>query len=244
MCVQAGGQVHAVLGSPRAPAYTDRMGHWTTLDTPHGRIAAWQADPAGAPRGALVVVQEIFGVNAHIRSVAEGFALEGYAVLAPACFDVVEPGVELAYDADGVERGRALKAAVGLERANDITHAAANALAASHHRVGTVGYCWGGTVALLAALRIGLPSVSYYGAGNLPFLDEPPRAPVMFHFGEQDASIPPDMVQAHRDALPGMEVFTYPAGHGFNCDLRADYEPSSARLARERTLDFFTRNLA
>ena len=151
MCVQAGGQVHAVLGSPRAPAYTDRMGHWTTLDTPHGRIAAWQADPAGAPRGALVVVQEIFGVNAHIRSVAEGFALEGYAVLAPACFDVVEPGVELAYDAGGVERGRALKAAVGLERANDITHAAANALAASHHRVGTVGYCWGGTVALLAA---------------------------------------------------------------------------------------------
>lgn len=194
MCVQAGGQVHAVLGSPRAPAYTDRMGHWTTLDTPHGRIAAWQADPAGAPRGALVVVQEIFGVNAHIRSVAEGFALEGYAVLAPACFDVVEPGVELAYDAGGVERGRALKAAVGLERANDITHAAANALAASHHRVGTVGYCWGGTVALLAALRIGLPSVSYYGAGNLPFLDETPRAPVMLHFGERDASIPPGMV--------------------------------------------------
>ena len=107
-----------------------------------------------------------------------------------------------------------------------------------------VGYCWGGTVALLAAMRLGLPSVSYYGARNLPFLDETPRAPVMFHFGEQDASIPPDMVQAHRDALPGMEVFTYPAGHGFNCDLRADYEPSSARLARERTLDFFTRNLA
>lgn len=219
------------------------MGQWTRLDTPHGRIAAWRADPSRSPRGALVVVQEIFGVNAHIRSVAESFALEGYAVLAPAYFDVVEPGVELGYDAEGVERGRALRDAVGLERATDITRAAADALAA-HGPVGTVGYCWGGTVALLAALRLGLPSVSYYGARNLPFLDEVPRAPVMFHFGDQDASIPPDMVQAHRERLPQMDVFTYPAGHGFNCDLRADYEPSSARLARERTLDFFTRNLA
>ncbi len=219
------------------------MGQWTRLDTPRGRIAAWRADPSRSPRGALVVVQEIFGVNAHIRSVAESFALEGYAVLAPAYFDVVEPGVELGYDAEGVERGRALRDAVGLERATDITRAAADALAA-HGPVGTVGYCWGGTVALLAALRLGLPSVSYYGARNLPFLDEVPRAPVMFHFGDQDASIPPDMVQAHRERLPQMDVFTYPAGHGFNCDLRADYEPSSARLARERTLDFFTRNLA
>ena len=232
------------MGRSLPPAYTGRMGHWTTLDTPHGRIAAWQADAAGAPRGALVVVQEIFGVNAHIRSVAEGFALESYAVLAPAYFDIVEPGVELGYDANGVERGRALRTAVGLERATDITRAAANALSTSHHRVGTIGYCWGGTVALLAALRLGLPSVSYYGARNLPFLEETPRAPVMFHFGERDDSIPPAMVQAHRDALPQMEVFTYPAGHGFNCDLRADYEPSSARLARERTLDFFSRNLA
>ncbi|PZR51372.1 MAG: carboxymethylenebutenolidase [Stutzerimonas stutzeri] len=219
------------------------MGHWTHLDTPHGRIAAWRADSPGTPRGALVVVQEIFGVNAHIRSVAESYALEGYAVLAPAYFDVVEPGVELGYDGNGVERGRTLRDAVGLERATDITRIAAEALA-TRGPVGTAGYCWGGTVALLAAQRIGLPSVSYYGARNLPFLHETPRAPVMFHFGEQDASIPPDMVQAHRDALPGMEVFTYPAGHGFNCDLRADYEPSSARLARQRTLDFFTRNLA
>jgi carboxymethylenebutenolidase len=219
------------------------MGQWTHLDTPHGRIAAWRADPSRTPRGALVLVQEIFGVNAHIRSVAESFALEGYAVLAPSYFDVIEPGVELGYDAEGVERGRDLITRLGLEAATDITASAADAIAAAG-KVGCVGYCWGGTVALLAALRLGLPSVSYYGARNLPFLDEAPRAPVMFHFGEQDASIPPDMVQAHRDRLPQMDVFTYPAGHGFNCDLRADYEPSSARLARERTLDFFTRNLA
>lgn len=219
------------------------MGQWTHLDTPHGRIAAWRADPSRTPRGALVLVQEIFGVNAHIRSVAESFALEGYAVLAPAYFDVIEPGVELGYDAEGIERGRDLITRLGLEAATDITASAADAIAAAG-KVGCVGYCWGGTVALLAALRLGLPSVSYYGARNLPFLDETPRAPVMFHFGEQDASIPPDMVQAHRDRLPQMDVFTYPAGHGFNCDLRADYEPSSARLARERTLNFFTRNLA
>jgi len=219
------------------------MGQWLPFESPHGRIHAWRADPEGSPRGALVVVQEIFGVNPHIRTVAEGFAREGYVALAPAYFDPVELGVELDYDADGIVRGKALITALGLERASDITRAAADALA-GHGRVGTVGYCWGGTVALLAALRLGLPSVSYYGARNLPFLGETPQAAVMFHFGEQDASIPPDMVQAHRDALSQMAVHTYPAGHGFNCDLRADYDPASARIARQRTLDFFRTHLS
>lgn len=219
------------------------MGHWTTFESPHGRIHAWKAEPTGAPRGALVVVQEIFGVNIHIRSVAEAFAVEGYVALAPAYFDPVETGVELGYDAPGVARGRELIAALGLERADDITRAAAETVA-GYGKVGTVGYCWGGTVALLAALRLGLPSVSYYGARNAPFLGETPKAPVMFHFGERDASIPAEMVQQHRDKLPQMEVFTYPAGHGFNCDLRADYEPASAQLARERTLAFFAQHLA
>jgi carboxymethylenebutenolidase len=219
------------------------MGQWIPFESPHGRLHAWRADPVGTPRGALVVAQEIFGVNPHIRTVAEGFARDGYVALAPAYFDAVEPGVELDYDAEGIARGKALITALGLERASDITRAAAETLA-GHGKVGTVGYCWGGTVALMAALRLGLSSVSYYGARNVPFLREAPRAPVIFHFGERDASIPPEMVQAHRDALPQMEVFTYPAGHGFNCDLRADYDPASARLARERTLDFFSRNLA
>lgn len=219
------------------------MAHWTTFDTSCGRISAWKAEPTGTPRGALVVVQEIFGVNAHVRAVAEGFALDGYVALAPAFFDPVEPGVELDYDADGIARGRGLIKALGLDDALAITAAAAATLA-PFGRIGTVGYCWGGTVALLAALRLGLPSVSYYGARNLPFLDEVPKAPVMFHFGEHDASIPPATVQAHRDRLPGMPVHVYPAGHGFNCDLRADYEPASARLARERTLAFFSEHLA
>lgn len=219
------------------------MGHWTTFDSPQGRISAWKAEPHGPPRGSLVVVQEIFGVNPHIRAVAEGFAVEGYVALAPAYFDPLEPHVELDYDDAGIARGRELITALGLDKAHTITAAAAASLA-SPGKVGTVGYCWGGTVALLAALRLGLPSVSYYGARNVPFLGEHPRAPVMFHFGEYDTSIPPEKVQQHRERLPQMDTHTYPAGHGFNCDLRADYEPASARLARERTLAFFGRHLA
>ncbi len=219
------------------------MGLWTQIDTPQGRIGAWRADPAGVPRGALVIVQEIFGVNAHIRSVAESFAIDGYVALAPGYFDVIEAGVELNYDDTGFARGRDLIMRLGLEAAVDITASAADAIAASG-KVGAVGYCWGGTVALLAAMRLGLPAVSYYGARNGPFLTETPLAPVMFHFGEHDASIPSKLVEQHRELLPEMDVYTYPAGHGFNCDLRADYDPASARLARERTLDFFARNLA
>lgn len=218
------------------------MGTWIEIDTPHGPIATWKAFPAAAPRGALVVIQEIFGVNAHIRSVADGFAGEGYAVLAPALFDALEHGVELGYDAEGIGKGRELITRLGLEKALDMTGAVAEALAGLG-KVGTVGYCWGGTVALLAALRLGLPSASYYGARNVPFLTEKPKAPVIFHFGERDASIPPEMVEKHRQLLPQMPLHVYPAGHGFNCDVRADFDPKSAALARTRTLAFFDEHL-
>ena len=219
------------------------MGQWTELRTVHGDIAAWRAEPHGKPRGAIVVIQEIFGVNPHIRGVAGDFASEGYVALAPALFDVLEPGVELGYDDEGMSRGRDLITRLGLEKALDMTASAA-AVLVGHGKVGTVGYCWGGTVALLAALRLGLPSASYYGARNVPFLGETPKAPLIFHFGERDKSIPPEMVQRHRDALPQMPVHTYPADHGFNCDARASYDPASARLARQRTLAFFAEHLA
>lgn len=219
------------------------MGHWIHIDTPHGQISAWKTEPTQPARGALVVVQEIFGVNRHIREIAESFAADGYVALAPAYFDPIEPGVELDYDDTGVAKGRELITQLGLDAAQAITASAADALAGSG-KVGTVGYCWGGTVALLAALRLGLPSVSYYGARNLPFLAEAPKAPVMFHFGEHDKSIPPEAVQQHRALLPQMDIYTYPAGHGFNCDVRADYDPASAGLARERTLEFFARHLS
>ena len=219
------------------------MGQWIDLHTAHGNIAAWRAEPAGKPRGAIVVIQEIFGVNPHIRGVAEDFAGEGYVALAPAFFDVLECGVELGYDNEGVTRGRDLITRLGLEKAVDIVDAAAGSLSGIGS-IGTVGYCWGGTVALLAALRLGLPSASYYGSRDVPFLGETPRAPLIFHFGERDKSSPPAMVQQHRDALPQMPVHTYPADHGFNCDARASHDPASAKLARERTLAFFAEHLA
>ncbi|KAF1695704.1 dienelactone hydrolase family protein [Pseudoxanthomonas koreensis] len=231
------------------------MGQWIQLDTPAGSIAAWQADPPGAPKAGLVVVQEIFGVNPHIREVADGYAAEGYAVLAPAFFDPVERGVELGYDEAGFARGRELVGQLGMDRALAIVESAAARLRThlaalqANTAVGTVGYCWGGTVAMLSALELGLPSVSYYGARNLPCLDDParvasPKAPVMFHFGEHDSSIAPEAVEAHRQRLPSMPVFTYPAGHAFNRDVDPKaYDKDSARLARERSVAFLAEHL-
>lgn len=223
------------------------MGEWITLDTARGPVAAWKAMPAGAPRAGLVVIQEIFGVNPHIRDVADRYAAQGYAVLAPAFFDPIEKNVELAYDPAGFARGRELVTKLGLDAAVDIVQAAARRLQADTGvaRVGSVGYCWGGTVAMLAAQRLGLPSASYYGARNVPFLDTPFKAPAIFHFGERDTSIPPEMVQQHRDKLPQMAVYTYPAGHAFNRDVDPKaYDAASAELALKRTLDFFARELA
>lgn len=206
-------------------------------------IGGYLAQPQGKPKGGIVVIQEIFGVNAHMRSVVDRFAEHGYTAIAPAFFDHLETGVELGYDEAGFAKGRQLVGELGLERALEDVASAAEAIA-SAGKIGTVGYCWGGTVALLAALRLGLPSVSYYGARNLPFLHEKPKAPVMFHFGEKDHSITPEMVAKHREALPQMDVFTYPADHAFNRDGSAPYDEASAKLALQRTLAFFDRHLA
>ncbi len=223
------------------------MAQWITLDTNFGPVRAWQLQPEGKPRAGLVVIQEIFGANAHMRRVAERFAAEGYAVLVPSFFDLLGDGIaappqELEYDEAGKQAGLAAVNALGMEKALTVVRAAATRLA-SHGKVGAVGYCWGGTIALLAALRLGLPSVSYYGARNLQFLDETPKAPVMFHFGAQDRSIPPETVAAHREKLPKMETFVYPADHGFNRDVGHAYDPDSAALALQRTLDFFEEHL-
>ena len=207
-------------------------------------IGAYLAKPAGAPKGGLVVVQEIFGINAHIRAVADRFAGHGYTAIAPAFFDHVETGVELDYDPAGFARGKQLVNEVGIDRAVEDVASAAEAIK-SAGKIGVVGYCWGGTIALLSATRLGLPAVSYYGARNVSFLDEKPRAPVQFHFGERDASIPAEAVQRHREAYPEMEIYTYPAEHAFNRDVDGKhYDAPSARLALERTLAFFARHLA
>ncbi|MFT4196511.1 MAG: dienelactone hydrolase family protein [Pseudoxanthomonas sp.] len=214
------------------------MAHWITLQTPLGPVQAWLAEPTGTPRGGLVVIQEIFGANAHIRGVAERYAAEGYLAIAPAFFDPVEKNVELAYQPSSYAKGRELIAALGFDKALQIVEAAA-AYVASAGKVATVGYCWGGSVALRAAQVLGLPGISYYGTRNAGFLDVPLQAPVTFHFGERDSSIPPEAIQAHREKLPTMDVFVYPADHAFNRDVDpSHYDAASAALALRRSLDF------
>lgn len=222
------------------------MGHWLDieLDTPSGAIAAWRADPTGPSRGALVVVQEIFGVNAHIRSVVDRFAQAGFVALAPALFDPIERGVQLDYDEPGVAKGRELTAALGIERAVALVDAAADLLQLEGLRTGVVGFCWGGSIAFLANTRLGLPAVSYYGGRTLPLLDEPMRAPMLFHFGQHDPIITADAVAAHRAKQPAARIHVYPAGHGFNCEARRDFDPGSAVLAWQRTTAFLDEVLA
>lgn len=218
------------------------MGHWISLDTPTGSIGAWRAEPSIPARGALVVVQEIFGVNGHMRSVVDRFAAHGFTAVAPALFDHIEHHVELGYDADGVAYGRELVEKVGFDRAVDDVGATAKLLQAAGN-VGVVGYCWGGTVAFLSWARLRLPAVSYYGGRTMPFLHERSNAPLMLHFGEHDPLIPPEAVALQREALPDAKFHIWPAGHGFNCDQRADFNATVAVQALQRTLSFFETHL-
>ncbi|GAA4780836.1 dienelactone hydrolase family protein [Lysobacter hankyongensis] len=219
------------------------MGEWLPLTTPEGPVQAWLARPVTAPLGAVVVIQEIFGVNPHIRAVTDRFAEAGFTAMAPALFDPIRPGTELRYDDAGVSRGRDYAADLGFERALKIVSAAARWLRESGHRVGAVGFCWGGTLAMLANTRLHLPSVTYYGGRSVPFLGEPALAPMLFHFGERDRLIPPEDVEKHRIHHPDATVHVYPAGHGFNCDERADFDADSATLAWSRTTAFLTEHL-
>ena len=220
------------------------MGEQIQLNTSRTQcIGAYVARPSGTPRGGIVVVQEIFGINPHMRHVTDRFAGHGYVAIAPAFFDHIESGVELGYDEAGFKRGRGLVGEISFELAIEDVASAAEAIR-SAGRIGCVGYCWGGTVAFLAATRLGMPAVSYYGARNVKFLDEPVKAPVQFHFGERDSSIPPEAVARHREVLPQAEIYTYPAGHAFDRDVDPKaYDAPSAKLALERTLAFFSRHL-
>ena len=208
------------------------------------RLGAHVAEPRGERRSALVVVQEIFGVNSHIRAVADGYAAEGYLCIAPALFDRVEPGVELGYTQADIERGLAIRSGCKLEDTmRDISAAIAHVGSAG--RVDIVGYCWGGTLSWIAACRLDGRSVavSHYGGGIAEHAKSTPRCPAMAHFGERDASIPMSAVDAFRAAQPEVPVHLYPAGHGFNCSQRASYDGQSAKLARERTLEFFRQHI-
>ena len=219
------------------------MGQTISISTRHGRISAWQAKPHDKPRGAIIVVQEIFGVNSHIRQVADRFANYGYLAIAPALFDLVHPGTELGYDEDSTRRGRDMAAELGFDRALDGVRGAYDLLEAEN-RVAAVGYCWGGSVAYYANARLGIPAVSYYGGRTVPLLGNRPKAPLLLHFGERDSLIPPEDVLKHREALPDAEIHVWPdAGHGFNCDQRDSYGAGTAQEALARTLAFLQKNL-
>ena len=217
------------------------MGEMIQLTASDGvKIHAYKATPAGKPRGGIVVLQEIFGVNHHIKAVADHYAAAGYLAIAPATFDRVQPGVELGYDAAGMATGMGLVGKV--DQAKTLLDVAAAIVAASSAgKVGIVGYCWGGTVAFASACHLAhvAASVGYYGGGIIGMKDDRPKAPLMLHFGEQDAHIPMGDIAKIKAAQPGVPVYTYAAGHGFNCDERGSYDKTSADLARKRTLAFF-----
>jgi carboxymethylenebutenolidase len=201
---------------------------------------AYVAKPTGKSRGAIVILPEIFGINSHIRSVADGYAGDGYLAIAPALFDRAERGVELTYGAEDRARGIALMGKVDKEDAlKDI--AAAIEYAQSAGKVGVVGYCWGGTLAWLSAVKLdGLSAaVTYYGGGMQNMADLKAKVPVMSHFGEQDAHIPVDAVKAFFKAQPDVDGYFYDADHGFNCDQRPSYDAPSATVAKERSLEWF-----
>jgi len=199
--------------------------------------------PEGTPRGAVVVIQEIFGVNSHIRRVVEQYAAQGYVAGAPALFDRQKRGVDLGYDAAGLQAGiqhmnKADPAGV-LADVNATIDAASRA-----GKVGMVGYCWGGRVTYLAGCHTNIAAgVAYYGGGIASVLKDTPRCPMMFHFGEKDSHIPMSDVEAIRKAYPQGTYHLYPAGHGFNCSERADFDAASAHLAFERTVEFFRKHV-
>ena len=207
------------------------------------KLAAYRAEPQGKPRGAVVVIQEIFGVNKHIKSVADGYAADGYLVIAPAMFDRLQRGYDTGYTPPEIEARRALMQKADWKQTMQDAAAAVEAAKAGG-KVGIVGYCWGGTLAWLAATRLSVDcAVGYYGSMTIDFIDETPACPVTMMLGETDASFPPENIEAIRARHPDVVVFTYPAGHGFACDQRGSWHELSARLAGQRTLEIFRRYL-
>lgn len=207
-------------------------------------ISAYRVRPEGRARGGLVLVQEIFGVNDHIRRVADGYAKSGYDVIAPAFFDRVERGVDLGYDAEGIASGRAIAGKLGIDKPLLDVAAAVEQLSSSG-KVGIAGYCWGGSLSFLSAVRVdGLSAaVGYYGGFIVKHAAEVPRIPTLLHFGERDQGIPLTDVEQVKQQRPEVQVHLYAAGHGFNRDVGAAYDKPSAELALQRTLGFFEQHV-
>ena len=221
------------------------MGKMIELTAADGhKLAAYRADPAGKPRGAIVVIQEIFGVNSHVKSVADGYAADGYLAIAPALFDRAQRGFDAGYAPEDIAKGREVRAKVSNAMAMQDTEAAIKAVS-NAGKVGIVGYCWGGLITWLAAAKLpGLSAaVPYYGGGILDNANLEPKVPLMGHFGERDAHIPVDGVRKLAQQHKKHQIFIYAADHGFNCDQRGSYDAPAAKQARERTLAFFRKHV-
>jgi len=226
------------------------MGKFIDLTAADGTfIKAYVAEPSGKPKGGVVVIQEIFGVNSHIREVADGYAAEGYLAVAPATFHRVQANVELGYTPDDMQKGMALKTAVEALPAPGVMQdlqAAVNHAAAAG-KVGVVGYCYGGLLTWRAACLLDGVSAAapYYGGGVTTDAEiaRTPRCPVQAHFADDDSYIPLDSVEKFGKAHPDVEIHIYRGHHGFNCNQRGSWDEAAAKLARERTLAFFGKHL-
>ncbi len=207
---------------------------------------AYVARPSGTPIAGLVVVQEAFGVNSHIRSVADGYARDGFLAVAPALFDRVQPGVELSYAGEDLQKGIALARQISPDdMVKDTAAALQYVRAETGNKSGVIGYCLGGSIAWLAATRLDADAaVGYYGGSISQYASENPRCPVMLHFGTLDKHISKESIDKVQAAHPEVQIFWYEADHGFNCDQRSAYNPEAAKLARERSLEFLKKNLA
>jgi carboxymethylenebutenolidase len=219
------------------------MSQHTQLQAADGhKFDAYIAQPSGEPKAGLVVLQEIFGVNTHIRSVADRFARAGYLVIAPALFDRAQRDVEFAYGPEEAKQGMQIVQRIPLEQTlADIAAAIQYLREHGARKVGVVGFCWGGTLAWVSNTRLHPDAtVSYYPGGIQNYIHERFTSPAIFHFGLDDNHIPQTVVEEVRHEYPGFSVFTYPgAGHGFNCDARASYNEAASKLAQQRTLAHF-----
>jgi carboxymethylenebutenolidase len=221
------------------------MGKTIQLTASDGhKLSAYRAEPAGKPKGGLVVAMEIFGVNSHIRSVADGYAADGYLVIAPALFDRVQPNYEAGYSQEEIQKGIGFIQKINLDDTmKDVVAAVQNITSAG--KIGIVGYCWGGTVSWKAASDVpGLAcAIPYYGGGIPGLIKLTPKCPVLFHWGETDQSIPMDKAKEFAAAHKDQAHYFYAAGHGFNCDQRGSFNAESAKLARSRTLAFLAKHV-
>ena len=222
------------------------MGQDITLTASDGfKLGGYRADPAGSPKGAIVVIQEIFGVNHHIRSVCDRLAAEGYVAIAPSIFDRIQPNFQSGYSPDEVANARKFVASPDWPAMLRDTQAAIDAVK-NDGPVGIIGFCLGGSIAYGAATKLsGLSAaVGYYGGAVVRFADDKPTAPTQLHFGEKDAGIPLSDVETIKSKRPEVEVFIYPgAQHGFHCDERANYDKASADIAWPRSLAFFAKHM-